>query len=324
MKVIARSRISAGRRTDMSQPYVSVIIPTYNRAATIERAVRSVLAQTFADFELLVVDDGSTDDTGALVEGLGDPRVRLMRLPVNSGPAVARNAGINAARGTLIAFLDSDDIWLPHKLERQVAAMNRAGPSALASCTGFAIRRAMSRGSGGASIRFPTRASGRFESILNGCMLSPGTTLIVHRDAFGKIGLLDSNLRRLEDWDWLLRYLEHYELEPVAEVLAEVSVGAHPSPEAVRDATQRLLATHASRIEKRCGAAGLRRFRASLFLEELVACGRHRQPLAAGLAATKAMMTSPYRFAAFGLRALRKLNEFNQRENGTSSRAPVL
>jgi glycosyltransferase involved in cell wall biosynthesis len=307
----------------MSQPYVSVIIPTYNRAATIERAIRSVLGQTYVDFELLVVDDGSTDNTGTVIEAIGDPRVRLMRLPVNSGPAVARNAGIGAARGTLIAFLDSDDVWLPLKLERQIAAMNRAGPSALASCTGFAIRRARSRISNRAAIRFPTRASGRFESILNGCMLSPGTTLVVHRDAFGKIGLLDSNLRRLEDWDWLLRYLEHYELEPVAEVLAEVSVGEHPSPDAVRDATRRLLATHASRIEKRCGTAGLRRFRASLFLEELVAYGRHRQPLAAGLAATKAMMISPYRFAAFGLRALKKLNEY-QRDTTTSPRVPVL
>lgn len=294
----------------MPQPFVSVIIPTYNRSATIERATRSVLDQSFADLELIVVDDGSTDNTGAVVEGIGDARTRLIRLPVNSGPAVARNVGIDAARGTLIAFLDSDDIWLPRKLERQVEAMSRADSRILASCTGFAVRRSLSRYSSATSVRIPAKASGRFESILDGCMLSPGTTLVVHRDAFRAIGLLDPNLKRLEDWDWLLRYLEHYELQPVAEVLAEISVGAHPPPDMVRDATQRLLATHASRIEKRCGPAGLRRFRASLFLEELVACSRHRQPMAAGLAATKAMVTSPNRFASFGLRALKKIGEY--------------
>src|SRR5215510_618603 len=96
-------------------PPVSVIMPTFNRADTIKRAIRSVQAQTFTDWELIVVDDGSTDNTVALIEGC-DPRLKLIRQE-NQGTAGARNAGLHASAGSYIAFLDSDDEWLPHHLE---------------------------------------------------------------------------------------------------------------------------------------------------------------------------------------------------------------
>jgi len=94
---------------------VSIIMPTFNRADTIKRAIRSVQSQTFTDWELIVVDDGSTDNTVALIEGC-DPRLKLIRQE-NRGTAGARNAGLRAAAGSYIAFLDSDDEWLPHHLE---------------------------------------------------------------------------------------------------------------------------------------------------------------------------------------------------------------
>jgi glycosyltransferase involved in cell wall biosynthesis len=96
-------------------PLVSVIMPTFNRADTIRRAIRSVRAQTFTNWELIVVDDGSTDNTAALIEGC-DPRLKLIRQE-NRGTAGARNAGLSASAGSYIAFLDSDDEWLPHHLE---------------------------------------------------------------------------------------------------------------------------------------------------------------------------------------------------------------
>jgi glycosyltransferase involved in cell wall biosynthesis len=96
-------------------PLVSVIMPTFNRADTIRRAIRSVQAQTFTDWELIVVDDGSTDNTVAVIEGC-DPRLKLIRQE-NQGTAGARNAGLSASAGSYIAFLDSDDEWLPHHLE---------------------------------------------------------------------------------------------------------------------------------------------------------------------------------------------------------------
>jgi glycosyltransferase involved in cell wall biosynthesis len=124
-----------------SSPQVSVVIPTYNRATVLGRAVTSVLNQTFSDLECVVVDDGSTDQTVALVEGFQDPRLRLIRLPVNRGVGHARNVGIQAASGELIAFLDSDDEWLPGKLERQVARLREyENPLAAAVYCRCAIR----------------------------------------------------------------------------------------------------------------------------------------------------------------------------------------
>lgn len=104
-------------------PLVSVVIPTYNRAALLPRAITSVLNQTFPDLECIVVDDGSTDQTTQVVAGFQDPRLRLLRLPINGGGGHARNVGIQAARGELIAFLDSDDEWLPQMLERLVVRL---------------------------------------------------------------------------------------------------------------------------------------------------------------------------------------------------------
>ena len=103
-------------------PLVSVIMPTFNRADTIGRSIRSVQAQTFTDWELIVVDDGSTDNTMALIEGC-DPRLKLIRQE-NQGTAGARNTGLRASAGSYIAFLDSDDEWLPHHLELCVSFLN--------------------------------------------------------------------------------------------------------------------------------------------------------------------------------------------------------
>jgi glycosyltransferase involved in cell wall biosynthesis len=108
---------------------VSIIMPAYNAVATIADSIESVRAQTHPRFELLVVDDGSTDGTDALVARFAqaDARVRMLRQPANAGVAAARNAGIGAARGNCIAFLDSDDRWHPRKLELQLAQMRGAG-----------------------------------------------------------------------------------------------------------------------------------------------------------------------------------------------------
>jgi teichuronic acid biosynthesis glycosyltransferase TuaG len=109
-------------------PRVSVITPVWNGAATLADAVASVQAQSLADWEMLIVDDGSIDASRAVAERLAaDPRVRLMGWPDNRGPAAARNAGIRAARGRYIAFLDADDRWRPEKLARQLAVMEADG-----------------------------------------------------------------------------------------------------------------------------------------------------------------------------------------------------
>ena len=107
-------------------PKVSVVIPTYNRAATVPRAIESVLAQTVTDLEVIVVDDGSSDDTGKVLGEMFGDRIRYYA-QTNQGASVARNRGVEEARGEWIAFLDSDDLWEKEKLEWQFKALERFG-----------------------------------------------------------------------------------------------------------------------------------------------------------------------------------------------------
>ncbi len=118
-------------------PLVSVIVPAYNAARFLPESIPSVLAQTWTDFELIVVNDGSTDDTVACVEAFTDPRIRLVS-QANRGLAGARNGGIRAARGSFIALLDADDLWHPEKLARHVAHLqSRPGVGVSYSASAF-------------------------------------------------------------------------------------------------------------------------------------------------------------------------------------------
>ena len=105
----------------MPEIKVSVIIPTYNRAKLIKRSILSVLNQTYQNFEIIVVDDGSADDTKSVVESFNNPKIRYIRHDINKGQSAARNTGIKNAKGKYIAFQDSDDEWLPEKLEKQMS-----------------------------------------------------------------------------------------------------------------------------------------------------------------------------------------------------------
>jgi len=117
-------------------PIVSAILPTYNRGRLLRDAVESVVRQTFVDWELLIVDDGSTDGSTSFVSELGDRRIRVSNIAHSGSPARARNAAVGMASGEWIAFLDSDDVWLPQKLELQIGAL-REQPACGWSCTGF-------------------------------------------------------------------------------------------------------------------------------------------------------------------------------------------
>lgn len=109
-------------------PEVSVVVPTYQRARSIARTVRSVLAQSMTQIEVLVIDDGGTDDTASVLREMDDPRIRYLRHETNRGANAARTTGVEAARGARIAFLDSDDVWHRDKLAKQRARMDEAGP----------------------------------------------------------------------------------------------------------------------------------------------------------------------------------------------------
>lgn len=198
-------------------PTISVIIPVFNRQDVLRRAVDSVLAQTFTDYELIVIDDGSTEPiTEAIADTLKRADARLVRHATNRGASAARNTGACASKGSYLAFLDSDDTWHPEKLARQLAFM-QADSNCRASCTGFALLR-----DGEAFDRRLPPAVSDLDEILWGCRISPGTTLMVERTLWDATGPMDEALERLEDWDWMILAAKHASFKGLREVLADV------------------------------------------------------------------------------------------------------
>lgn len=182
-----------------NSPAVSVIIPTYNRAWCLRQAVDSVLSQEYKAIELIVVDDGSTDDTPQLLEGYAG-RMAVLR-QANRGVSAARNAGIAAARGELIAFLDSDDRWLPGKLAHQ-AEFFALHPEALICQTEELWVRNGRRVNPGK--RHRKRGGMIFEASLELCLVSP-SAVMVRRELFDRVGAFDESLPACEDYDLWLR-----------------------------------------------------------------------------------------------------------------------
>lgn len=201
-------------------PTVSVVIPTYNRRALLMEAVRSVRAQTFADWELVVADDGSTDGSAEAVEALGDARIRVLRLPRVGRAAAVRNAGVRASRGEWIAFLDSDDLWAPHKLAVQLDTTRVAG--ARWSYTGLELM-------DDAGLPVPFRAggfracSGRIlRELLTGDAGATMSTLMVSHGLLAEAGGLDEELRLRDDLDLVLRLAAREPVVAVDETLVRL------------------------------------------------------------------------------------------------------
>ena len=199
-------------------------MPTYNRAHLLGRAVKSVLAQTFQDYELIVVDDASTDTTEELVHSFHDPRIVYLRHECNRGASAARNTGIRAARGEYVAFQDSDDEWLPEKLARQLEVFRTTSlPSVgIVTCPVYSVhdegRKIMER-----SPR-PLAQGWVYKVLLTrvGAGLRvPFSTqcLLVRREALGEDNLFDETLSRAEDWDFVLRLSRRWQIVSVQQPL---------------------------------------------------------------------------------------------------------
>ncbi|KAE8764889.1 glycosyltransferase family 2 protein [Georgenia thermotolerans] len=191
-------------------PAVSVVIPSYNRSATIVPAIASVLRQTFTDLEVLVVDDGSTDDTVAQAERLPDPRLRVLRSTANAGVSAARNRGVEHARGAWVAFQDSDDEWLPTKLEKQLARLGTAGPDHVGAYCGMLVVGALEEHGGRTEVRYVPEPETRLvEGDILPTLLRTSTvstqTMVVRRRDLLRVGGFDEQLRSLVDWDLALR-----------------------------------------------------------------------------------------------------------------------
>ncbi|GAB6036044.1 glycosyltransferase [Fundidesulfovibrio butyratiphilus] len=192
---------------------VSVVIPTYNRAGMVGRAVASVLKQTHRDLECLVVDDGSSDDTPAVLAAMADPRLKVTRQD-NRGVSAARNAGLALARGDYLALLDSDDHFLPTKIERQLAFM-RAHGYAICQTQEIWMR-------GGRRVNpmaKHAKADGDFfERALSICLVSPSCVMFT-RAFLDEVGGFDETLPACEDYDLWLRTLPRHEVGLLDEAL---------------------------------------------------------------------------------------------------------
>lgn len=202
-------------------PRVSVIIPTYNRADLVQQALASVKAQTYRDFEIVVVDDGGTDGTFEVLSA--DREIRVLRHAGRRGVSAARNTGIHAARGEWLAFLDSDDLWQPDKLARQIFWLE--GQPELLICQtgetwvrrGVRVNKPLSHRQVGGKIFLPS---------LRRCMISP-SAVVLHRRLISDHGGFDETLPAAEDYDLWLRLTWRYEVGLVDEPLV-IKRGGHP------------------------------------------------------------------------------------------------
>jgi cellulose synthase/poly-beta-1,6-N-acetylglucosamine synthase-like glycosyltransferase len=199
-------------------PRVSVIVPTYNRAYVIREALDSLLAQTYQDFEAIVVDDGSTDDTAEVVSRYGPP-IRYLRRESNGGAGAARNDGIRASEGEFVTFVDADDLYLPRRLEASLAALE-ASPDC-----GGAYAEMHEVAPDGKPLTLRLAAAGFHASgwVFRGQLLHFAlhtNTVTVRRRCFDEVGLFDEALRAYEDQHMWLRLTHRYRFACVPEPLA--------------------------------------------------------------------------------------------------------
>lgn len=188
----------------MQQPLISVIIPTYNRAAWLKEAIDSVLSQTAQRIELMIVDDGSTDHTHEWTAGYGEQLHYLYQ--DNQGVSSARNLGIRSSHGKYIALLDSDDLWLPDKLTRQIAIMEQQPDVQLCHTEEIWIRRGVRVNS---KKKHQKYGGYIFPYCLPLCVISP-SSVMVRRTLFDEVGYFDETLPACEDYDLWLRITKTY------------------------------------------------------------------------------------------------------------------
>ena len=198
---------------------ISVIIPTYNRCNTIERAVRSVLIQTYGELEVIVVDDGSTDRTEEIIRGIEDSRVKYYKKE-NGGVSSARNTGVRYADGDMIAFHDSDDSWREDKLEKQMEYWREHPEFAMVYC-GYELHR-----DGRTSMMIPPAIDSKeLEGDIFLALLKRNTigapTMVMRKNSFVAVGGFDESLKSLEDWEFVLRFAKQYQIGFVDEVLVD-------------------------------------------------------------------------------------------------------
>lgn len=278
--------------THYSRPQISVVIPVFNRPGMARRAIQSACAQDVGmrKLEVIVVDDGSRVP---FVYPDGDARVRILRLTRNCGAPAARNAGVRAASGDFVAFLDSDDVWLPGRLAREIALLE-AHACASEMCTVLAAAfYCPDRRTGRLELRVPKPAAG-IDLFASGCWFSPGSTLVAPRQILVSCGPFDETLGRLEDYEWFLRF---------AQAGGQLVIDPEPAAVVAPSGAARTTTVDASvdKIRNRYGpgarsplpASAYKRMQAYLALERGAACLSERRYMSAAMHIAWSMALRP-------------------------------
>lgn len=204
-------------KSKRDNPVISVIIPTYNRAQWLQQSISSALEQTYGNIEIIVIDDGSTDNTKELLANLKSHGIRYIGHSTNRGAAASRNTGIRAARGEFIAFLDDDDEWLPSKLKKQLDKFSTSSATVGVVYTGSSLVSVRS-GKTIHSFSCPHSQDHREVDFLRTVTFSTSVPLI-RKSCFRKAGLFDEALPGSQDMDMWIRLAVHYEFAFIPEVL---------------------------------------------------------------------------------------------------------
>lgn len=202
--------------TTKTLPNVSVIIPTYNRANLIKRSIDSILDQTYTDFEIIIVDDGSTDNTNEIIEQYTDERIRYIRHKINKGAPGAMNTGIKNSKGDFLSFQGSDDKWLPEKLQKEMLIFKESSSDVGVVYSGiWSIEKNERKYKPDSNIQ---KKEGRIHNeLLKGNFVNGLSS--IKKECFEKCGLFDENLFGLEDWELYIRISKNYEFRIVDEPL---------------------------------------------------------------------------------------------------------
>lgn len=227
----------------MDQPLISIIIPFYNRPDLVKKSIQSIFDQTYKNWELIVVDDGSSVpfDTTILKK---KKHASVIYHNNNKGAAAARNTGMRKAKGDYIAFLDSDDMWLPKKLEKQAALLNK-NPKLGGCIVGYQYI-----GPEGQVGEKAITLNNVYEQSLYGEHLSLGSGFLFRRNCLKKVGDQSEDLKRLEDWEWQIKFAKHYEIKSIPETLVKIYAGAPPSFQNVKESIDQIRKRLSSTLTK--------------------------------------------------------------------------
>jgi glycosyltransferase involved in cell wall biosynthesis len=240
----------------IKNPTVSVIIPTYNRANLIEKAIGSVLNQTYQDFEIIVIDDGSTDNTREIIRSFKDKRVKYVKkYKKNKGSSVARNIGIKIARGKYFALLDSDDEWLPEKLDKQIKILQDGSPELGVVYSNLCY--IDENGKNMNKLRNPKKEGYIYEDLLGENYVGPPSTLLIRKECFHQVGLFDNLLNAMEDWDMWIRIAKYYRFSLIKIPIVKYRLHSNQLSINLRVkniAANRILVKYANELEIRRGA----------------------------------------------------------------------